>query len=435
MIVSQEMITGGDHLLFMQHSPAWRLMRKQLHQDLTESMCNTEHSKIQHAESVQMLHDMMHTPDDWKRHLSRFSNSIVLSIVYGIRTKTIDDPFIKRLDQLLEKWAAINAFGATPPVDIFPFLKLLPQRLFGNWVNRAREVHDEMHILYNNLREAVIRRRATSGSQESIMDRVLDQQDKLKLTEHQVTLLAGVATKGGSDTSAAVLASFILAMVTWPEVLKKAQAEIDTVISADRVPEWSDYEKLPYVASIIKESHRWRPVAPLSVPHALSEDEWIDGKLLSKGTTLFLNVWGLHHDEMRYGSDHDVFNPDHFQGQTLLAAELANSADYEARDHFGYGNGRRICPGIHLADRNLFHAISKLLWAFDVDLATDTITGEPIVPDISIVTGYREGLTASPNDFPVKLTVRSNARKRAIEKAYARAQTDVFPRFEKTDLM
>lgn len=181
-------------------------------------------------------------------------------------------------------------------------------------------------------------------------------------------------------------------------------------------------------------------------------DEWIDGKLLPKGTTLFLNVWGLHHDEARYGADHDTFNPDHFKDQTLLAAESANSADHEARDHFGYGefnwkylhrsqltgglgNGRRICPGIHLADRNLFHAISKILWAFDIGPATDSVTGKPIMPDTSIVTGYREGLTASPNDFPIKLTVRSDARKKAIEDAYAKAQTDVFPRFEKTEFM
>jgi hypothetical protein len=59
-------------------------MRKLIHQDLTESMCNKQHGRIQHAESVQMLKDMMETNavDQmvWKRHLSRFSNSVILSI-------------------------------------------------------------------------------------------------------------------------------------------------------------------------------------------------------------------------------------------------------------------------------------------------------------------------------------------------------------------
>ena len=128
-----------------------------------------------------------------------------------------------------------------------------------------------MHELYNGLREAVLQRRKTQGSMNSVLDRLLDQQDKTGLTTHQVTLLAGVTTKGGSDTSASVLASFVQAMVTWPEVQKKAQAELDSAIPEDRVPDFSDYNSLPYVAAIVKEAHRWRPVAPLSVPHALAK--------------------------------------------------------------------------------------------------------------------------------------------------------------------
>jgi len=170
---------------------------------------------------------------------------------------------------LLEIWARINAFGATPPVDIFPFLRYVSQSVFGNWIDRAAKVHNEMHMLYDSLREAVIERRKVKGtSTNSILDRLLNHQEKEGLTQHQLTLLAGVTTKGGSDTSASVLTSFIQAMVTWPEVQKKAQAEIDSVIGEDRVPDFPHYEKLPYIAAVIKESHRWRPVAPLSVPHA-----------------------------------------------------------------------------------------------------------------------------------------------------------------------
>lgn len=193
------------------------------------------------------------------------------SPVYGIRSPSIDSTYIIRLNALLEKWARINEFGATPPVDIFPFLKLIPERFLGNWVTRATVVHDEMHALYNKLRETVEKRREAMGPMPTVVDRLLDQQEKTGLTTHQITLLSGVTIKGGSDTSASVLSSFMQAMVTNPHIVKKAQAEIDAVVGDDRVPNWSDYESLPYVAAIVKESHRWRPVAPLSVPHALSE--------------------------------------------------------------------------------------------------------------------------------------------------------------------
>lgn len=182
---------------------------------------------------------------------------------------------MERLEALLQKWARIQEFGATPPVDIFPFLKAIPERFLGNWVTRAKVVHDEMHQLYTGLLNSVLKRRQAIGSQFTVLDRLLDQQEKTGLTTHQITLLSGVTIKGGSDTSASVLTSFVQAMVTYPEVQKKAQAEIDAVLGEDKVPEWSDYDKLPYVAQIVKESHRWRPVAPLSVPHALSEGTFL----------------------------------------------------------------------------------------------------------------------------------------------------------------
>ena len=51
----------------------------------------------------------------------------------------------------------------------------------------------------------------------------------------------------------------------------RAHAEIDSIIGHDRSPAWSDWSKLPYINMIIKESHRWRPVSPLGVPHAVAE--------------------------------------------------------------------------------------------------------------------------------------------------------------------
>jgi hypothetical protein len=40
-------------------------------------------------------------------------------------------------------------------------------------------------------------------------------------------------------------------------------------------------------------------------------------------------------------------------------------ADPSKRNHFTSGAGRRICPGLHVADRSLFLTILRLLWAFD----------------------------------------------------------------------
>ena len=54
------------------------------------------------------------------------------------------------------------------------------------------------------------------------------------------------------QTVSAVL-TFGLAMVKYPAVMKKAQAEIDRVVGPDRLPDWSDRKNLPYLEAIYKE--------------------------------------------------------------------------------------------------------------------------------------------------------------------------------------
>jgi cytochrome P450 len=78
--LAQKLITGGDHLLTMNYGPDWRKLRKLLHQDLTESLCDKHHIKLVNAEAVQMLRDFVNNPSDHMLHPKRYSNSIVMSL-------------------------------------------------------------------------------------------------------------------------------------------------------------------------------------------------------------------------------------------------------------------------------------------------------------------------------------------------------------------
>ena len=51
--------------------------------------------------------------------------------------------------------------------------------------------------------------------------------------------------------------AFILAMVQYPEVYKKAQEEIDLVVGDERLPTIDDREALPYLDCILKELLRY----------------------------------------------------------------------------------------------------------------------------------------------------------------------------------
>jgi hypothetical protein len=59
------------------------------------------------------------------------------------------------------------------------------------------------------------------------------------------------------DTTVSAVRIFILAMTLYPEVLRKAQAEIDQIVGNSRLPGFSDEAALPYVQAVLKEVLRW----------------------------------------------------------------------------------------------------------------------------------------------------------------------------------
>lgn len=52
-------------------------------------------------------------------------------------------------------------------------------------------------------------------------------------------------------------------MTVYPEVQKRAQQEIDSVIGHDRLPTLADRDRLPYLRALCTEVLRWMPAAPL----------------------------------------------------------------------------------------------------------------------------------------------------------------------------
>lgn len=73
---------------------------------------------------------------------------------------------------------------------------------------------------------------------------------------HSICLLTG------GQTVAAVYA-FFKAMLLFPDVQRKAQAEIDANVGIDRLPRSDDRERLPYMNALVLEVSRWHTVAPL----------------------------------------------------------------------------------------------------------------------------------------------------------------------------
>lgn len=106
----------------------------------------------------------------------------------------------------------------------------------------------------------------------------------------------------------------MLAMVMYPEMQKRAQAEIDAVVGQERLPLFSDRDDLPYVDAMLREIIRFGPPVPLGMallniltsrtrslmvlmlylpgaPHCVTEDDVYDGMLIPKNSIVVANLW------------------------------------------------------------------------------------------------------------------------------------------------
>jgi cytochrome P450 len=68
---------------------------------------------------------------------------------------------------------------------------------------------------------------------------------------------------------------------------------------------------------------------------------------IPKGSKVVLSQWALHFNDEIY-EDPWRYNPNRFLGRrgAKSAFEALNTTNPDDRDHWGYGAGRRWCPGL-----------------------------------------------------------------------------------------
>ncbi|KAF5185352.1 Cytochrome p450 [Thalictrum thalictroides] len=190
------------------------------------------------------------------------------------------------------------------------------------------------------------------------MKRRRKRKEKEALWGHYIpglALLTVAMIAAGTDTSSGTMEWAMSLMVNNPQVIKKAQAEIDVRIEKGRLLDESDINKLPYLHCIINETLRMYPPAPLLVPHESSQDCAVGGFIVPRGTMLLVNVWGIQSDPKLW-DEPTKFKPERFEGL---------EGTREGFKFMPFGSGRRGCPGEGLAMRVVALALGALIQCFD----------------------------------------------------------------------
>lgn len=288
--LAQDVASAGRRQLFMPYGPRWRSVRKHSHALLNLST-STNYQVIQDFESKVLLKELLQDPNDFMDINRRYSASVIMRVTYGYRIPSWDDPLIKRIYSVLERFTEMTSPGAWA-IESFPSLTWVPQALMGNWRSYGQRVFEQDSAVYVDLWNK-LKQETDAGIAKDCFTKTFYLNDPAKagIDDLAAAYTCGGLIEAGSETTGTTLNNFMLSMVLFPEVQKRAQEELDRVVGSERLPQWEDEANLPYVRSVIKEVLRWRPVNKFGMPHATSEDDWYEGMFVPKGSVVVLNWW------------------------------------------------------------------------------------------------------------------------------------------------
>ncbi|KAF8625149.1 hypothetical protein AX17_006927 [Amanita inopinata Kibby_2008] len=342
------------------------------------------------------LRQILTTPDELLPHLRKLAGGIILQLTYGIDVKEEgNDPFVDLIEKANNNFSAATVPGAFV-VDFFPSLRKLPEWLPGmGFMKTARlwlkNTLDMVEVPYAFTKEQM----SAGKAPPSFVSTLLEHEDLLTPEEiRDIKYTASSLYGGGADTTVSVEYAFFLAMVLNPDVQKKAQDEIDSVIGSDRLPTLADRSNLPYVNAIVSEILRWNSVAPTGVPHRAAQDGVISGYFIPKDAVIMTNLWHMLHDPNTYPE------PFAFRPERHIATD-GKPVERDPRT-ICFGFGRRICPGMYLAEGSLFLTIASSLALFNISKAVEN--GVEITP----VHENTTGTISFPKSFKCSIKPRSS---------------------------
>ncbi|KIJ11979.1 hypothetical protein PAXINDRAFT_101436 [Paxillus involutus ATCC 200175] len=380
--------------VFMHYGDRWRLQRRLFHQAF-RSDAAPKYRPMQQRKSHQLLLDILQEPHRSFDHVHTYSSSIIMAALYDYETEPKNDPMVEVVGKALKLAVEELRPEVAALFSVFPSLLWLPWWIPGMGIQKkaaqSREwvrgwVEDPFNYVTERMREG----KAGPSMVSDALHRVRNSHSDQHLQAIKET--SATAFGAASETTASLLQVFILVMVLFPEVQKKAQSEIDSVVGTSRLPTWADRSSLKYVDAVLRETFRWHPILPLSMPHATSDSDIYEGYYIPKGATIMPNVWAMAHNEEKYPK------PFEFIPERFLDADVNLNDDVIG---FAFGFGRRICVGRHVADASLWYAVSGMLALFNFSKAKDrdgkTIDFEP---------QWSSGIAIHPLPFPFEVTPR-----------------------------
>ncbi|CAH1779130.1 unnamed protein product [Owenia fusiformis] len=163
----------------------------------------------------------------------------------------------------------------------------------------------------------------------------------------------------GVDTTSNTLGFALYLLAQHPEAQDKLKTEVDQVLNG-RLAEYSDFQNMPYLRAVVKETLRIYPVVPIYA-RIVDKDFVLGGYKIPKRTFLLLNHMGCCRDEKVFK------NADQFIPERWYRKE--GRADHHAFASVPFSYGVRSCVGRRIAELELYLALCRISNEFKLKLS------------------------------------------------------------------
>ncbi|KAI8140192.1 cytochrome P450 [Fennellomyces sp. T-0311] len=356
-------------------------------------------SEVERATEILLKYSSENSGADTSKHMKFTVMNVIMQITFGLHAESIDDPLTRSMLYNIEKAIELSDIRD----DIGAFLPLFAP-IIDIFTQKEKVIRDYVNNSLNPLFSSLIDAGYKSDAECFVKHLRTAMEDGNRINEEGIIELCTELAGAAVDATAMTLAWGFVILCHHKDLQLQIQKEIDTFIAKhNRLPIYKEREYFPLLLSAQKECMRYRTSAQFNFPHVVQNDLNYKGNLIPKGTIILGNVYSLCRNPERYDSP-DEFKPERYLHDTRqISAAVKGNAD--TREHYLFGWGRRICPGVHLSEVILFHVWIRILAAAVIEPLLDK-NGNPSYPNLNALRDA--GIVIGPGESRIRFVKRTD---------------------------
>ncbi|CAI9787561.1 unnamed protein product [Fraxinus pennsylvanica] len=296
---------GSQDFSFAPYGPYWKFMKKLCMSELLGDQTLELLLPVRRSEMRRFIEFLSRKASAGKStdiggELIRLTNNVISRMIMSERCSEDEDE-AGDVRKLVQEIAELT--GRFNLMDFIWYCKNLDLQGFGK---RLKEVRDRFDVMmervtdeHQNLGRKLKLENEEGEGVKDLLDILLDisanESSETSLTRENIKAFILDIFAAGTDTSAITTEWALAELINHPNILHKAQQEIDSVVGKNRLIEESDIPKLPYLQAIVKETDlkHWENPLEFRPERFLNEDGNVKAQL---------DVRGQHYHLLPFGS-------------------------------------------------------------------------------------------------------------------------------------